>query len=286
MQVRKSGYLVFLLPAVLLVLFAEIGPAFYTIGLGFFKWDIITAPEFVGFRNYVRVFTSPDLLNALKNTVLWVVGTLVFPVGMSLVMAQFLYRMTGKSIFKSLFFIPATLSPSIAGVIWLRIFASRQGAVNSLVQLAGNEVVQFITNPDINTYLMIGVWTWQYLGINLLLFLVGLDTIPQDPQEAALIDGASPWQIFRHIRLPLLAPITLLVVSNSIINSLRMFDIPWLMIQGGPGRASETLAVSLYKESFLLFHMGQGSAIAVVISIAAFALTARYFTGGSGKGIS
>ena len=247
--------------------------------LGFFEWDIITPPVFVGLQNYIQVFSNPDLLNSLKNTAVWVVGTLVFPVGFALVLAQFLHSMKWRGVFKAIFFIPATLSPSIAGIIWLRVFSSRQGAINSLIELAGNEVLPFITTPGVNTYLMIGVWTWQVLGLNVLLFLVGMDTIPQEPQEAALINGADSWQIFRHIRLPLLAPITLLVVSNSIINSLRMFDIPWLMIQGGPGRASETLAIALYKESFLLFKMGQGSAIAVVISTATFLLSAKYFMG-------
>ena len=276
---KKFEYLVFLMPSVLLVLFAELGPAITTIGLGFFEWDLITPPKFAGLRNYIRVFSNPDLLNSLRNTVVWVLGTLIFPVGLALVFAQFLHSMRGRRAYQTLFFIPATLSPSIAGMIWLRVFSSRQGAINSLIKLAGSDAITFITQPGLNTYLMIGVWTWQVLGLNLLLFLVGMDTIPQEPQEAALIDGAGAWQIFRHIRLPLLAPITLLVVSNSIINSLRIFDIPWLMIQGGPGRASETLAITLYKESFLLFKMGQGSAIAVIISAATLLLTAKYFMG-------
>ena len=276
---RKHNYLVFLLPAVLLVLFAELGPAVYTTWLGFHKWDLLSPPEFAGLQNYIRVFSNPGLLNSLKNTALWLIGTLLFPVGVALCLSQFLYFLKGREVFKGIFYIPATLSPSIAGIIWLRIFGSRQGSLNSLIELCGREVVQFITNPDINTYLMVGVWTWQYLGLNLLLFLVGMDSLPQDPQEAALIDGAGSWQVFRHIRLPLLKPITLLVVSNSIINALRMFDIPWLMIQGGPGRASETLAIALYKESFLLFRMGQGSSIAVVISLLALLLTSRYFAG-------
>lgn len=279
---RKYNYLAFLLPAAILVTFAELGPAVYTTWLGFHKWDILSPPVFVGLRNYVQVFSNPDLFNSLKNTLQWLIGTMLFPVCLALILAQLLYSLKGKEVFKAVFYIPATLSPSIAGIIWLRIFSSRQGSVNAIIETFGREAVPFITDPSINTFLMIAVWTWQYLGFNLLLFLVGMDSIAKDPQEAALIDGADAFQVFWHIRLPLLKPITLLVVSNSIINALRMFDIPWLMIQGGPGRASETLAISLYKESFLLFHMGQGSAIAVVISIFALILTGRYF--GSEKG--
>jgi multiple sugar transport system permease protein len=141
-----------------------------------------------------------------------------------------------------------------------------------------------LTNPEINTFIMIGVWTWQYFGINLILFLVGLETIPREPIEASMIDGANSWQVFYHIVLPLLRPIMLLVVANAVINSVRMFDIPWVMIQGGPGRASETLAISLYRESFLLFRMGLGSAIAVVISILSLLASYRYLLSlGGGK---
>ena len=125
---------------------------------------------------------------------------------------------------------------------------------------------------------MIGVWTWQFLGLNLILFLVGFESIPRAPVEAAQIDGANDWQIFRRVELPLLRPIALLVVGNAIINSSRMFDIPWVMTSGGPGRASETLAISLYRESFLLFHLGLGAAIGVVISVLTLVASFRYFS--------
>ena len=114
--------------------------------------------------------------------------------------------------------------------------------------------------------------------MNLILFLVGLETIPSEPREAAMIDGANAFQAFFRIILPLLQPITLLVVVNAVINSVRTFDIPWVVIQGGPGRISETLAISLYRESFLLFHIGLGSAIAVVISLLTLIGSYRYLT--------
>ncbi len=130
---------------------------------------------------------------------------------------------------------------------------------------------------------MLGVWTWQFFGLNLILFLVGLETIPKEPIEAARVDGANAWQIFYHLTIPLLRPITLVVLANAALNSVRMFDIPWVMAEGGPGRASETLAISLYKESFLLFRMGLGSAIAVVISILALGLSIRFLLAMRGR---
>jgi len=273
---KRDNALPFLVPAVIFTFLAELVPVVYTTYLGFMEWNIIQPPKWVGLSNYFKVFSTPELLNALKNTAYWIIGTLVFAVGLALIIATLLNRIRLKGIFKAIFFIPSTLSPTVAAVFWRRVLASQQGALVPILSSMGITVEPILTNPQINTFVMIGVWTWQYFGINLILFLVGLETIPQEPIEAAMIDGANNWQVFRYITLPLLQPITLLVVSNAIINSARMFDIPWVMIQGGPGRASETLAVSLYRESFLLFHMGLGSAIAVCISIMTLVVTYRY----------
>ena len=271
----RSAYF-FLLPALAFVLVAELAPVVYTTYLGFMKWDLITPPKWVGLTNYIRVFSTPELLNALQNTILWVLGTLIFPVGLALVIAVLINSIKLKGVFKAIFFIPTTLSPTVAAIFWRRVLASRYGALNAMLVAWGFSSYSFLTDPKINTYLMIGVWTWQFFGLNLILFLVGLETIPHEPIEAAKVDGANAWQIFYHLTLPLLRPITLVVLANAAINAVRMFDIPWVMIEGGPGRASETLAISLYRESFLLFKMGLGSAIAVVISLFALLLSFRY----------
>ncbi len=113
---------------------------------------------------------------------------------------------------------------------------------------------------------MIVAATWQGVGVSVLLFLIGLQVIPRDPLEAARLDGAEGWRLFRDITLPLLRPMTIVVVGISLVNSLKTFDIIWVMTQGGPARTSETLAVTMYRETFLLFRHGYGSAIAVVLS--------------------
>lgn len=273
---KKEHPYFFLIPAVGLVFAAELVPAAYTTYLGFMEWDLINPPKWVGFLNYIKVFSNPDLLHALKNTILWVVGTMIFSVGLALIVAALLNNVRLKWLYKAIFFIPSTLSPTVAGVIWKRVLSSQKGALEGILLLFGLTPIPLFTDPQINTYVMIGVWTWQYFGINLVLFLVGLETIPPEPIEAARIDGANSGQVFFHVTLPLLRPLMLVVLANAAINSVRMFDIPWVMIQGGPGRASETLAISLYHESFALFQMGLGSAIAVVISILTLILAGRY----------
>lgn len=280
---RGSSHL-FLIPAVLFVLMAELIPVIYTTYLGFMEWDVINPPKWKGLSNYLRVFSAPELRNALKNTAIWVIGTLIFSVGLALLIAVFINQVKLKGLFKAIFFIPATLSPTVASIFWSRVLISQNGALNAIFEALGITVKPLLTNGKINTFIMVGIWTWQYFGINLILFLVGLETISHEPIEAARIDGASSWQLFFYVILPLLQPITLLVIANAVINSIRMFDIPWVVIQGGPGRASETLAVSLYRESFLLFQMGLGSAIAVVISIFSLLASYRYLLSiGGGK---
>jgi len=274
----------FLIPAMVFVLMSELVPIVYTTYLGFMDWDIINPPKWAGISNYVKVFSTPELINALKNTIYWVLGTLIFAVAFPLFIAALLNRVKRRTIFKLIFFIPSTLSPTVAAIFWRRTLASQKGALVSLLDLFGVQIQPILTNPQINTFVMIGVWVWQFFGINLILFLVGLETITQEPVEAAMIDGANPRQAFFRIILPLLKPISMLVIANALINSIRMFDIPWVMIQGGPGRASETLAISLYRESFLLFKMGLGSAIAVVISIMTLLASYRYIlTLGKGR---
>ena len=274
----KSDVL-FLMPAVFFALMTELVPILYTTYLGFMKWDIINPPKWVGISNYIKVFSTPELINALKNTIYWVIGTLIFAVVFPLYIAVLINRVKKRGVFKAIFFIPSTLSPTVAAIFWRRTLASQKGALVSLLEIFSIHLQQpILTNPQINTFVMIGVWTWQFFGLNLILFLVGLETIPHEPVEAAMIDGANRRQAFYYIVLPLLKPISLLIIANALINTIRMFDIPWVMIQGGPGRASETLAISLYRESFLLFKMGLGSAIAVVISAMTLLASYRYIS--------
>lgn len=260
------------------MLLAELVPVIYTTYLGFMEWNFIQPPKWAGLSNYLKVFSIPELLNALKNTAYWVAGTLIFAVGFPLLIASLLTQVRGKVIFKTIFFIPSTLSPTIAAIFWRRVLSSQQGALYPILEAIGLTGQPLLTIPRINTFVMIGIWTWQYFGLNLILFLVGLETIPREPVEAAMIDGAGRVQVFFRIVIPLLRPIMLLVLANAVINSIRMFDIPWIVIQGGPGRVSETLAISLYRESFLLFRMGLGSAIAVVLSIFTLLASYRYLT--------
>ena len=171
----------YMIPAALVVLAAEIFPVIYTTYLGFMEWDLITPQKFVGFSNYLKVFSAPELLNALKNTAYWIVGTLVLAVALPLVIAMLINTTRAKGLFKAIFFIPSTLSPTVAAIFWKRTLASQQGALAPILAAVGIVVPPILTNPQINTFVMIGIAAWQYFGLNLILFLVGLETIPPEP---------------------------------------------------------------------------------------------------------
>src|SRR2546426_106750 len=133
----------------------------------------------------------------------------------------------------------------------------------------------FIT-ASLTTFSMIVAAVWQGLGPTIILFLVGLQTIPRDPIEAAQTDGANAWQVFRYVTLPLLRPITVVVVGINLINSFKVFDIIWTMTQGGPYRSSETLAVTMFRDSFVSFEFGYGASVAMVLTVVTFAVAVFY----------
>ena len=202
---------------------------------------------------------------------------LLFPMLFGLLLAVFLKNVWLSRQLKSVFYIPLAMSGAGTGIIWRWIF-SRTGLLNAVFAGLGiiDKPISWLLYAPGNTLTMVAASTWQITGINMVLFLMGLQNIPTEVLEAAKIDGASEWKTFTRIIMPLLRPIVTLVVLMNIIGSFKVFDIIWTMTSGGPARSSETLAVSMYNESFGLFHMGYGAAIAVVLSAIVFAVGIFY----------
>lgn len=271
--------ILFLLPALLLVTGFLLWPFFRTLFLSFTDYDGSSSPNLVGLDNYQTLFNDRVLGDAMVNTILWVVGTLALPVGIGLLIATVSFNLPHASYYRLPFLIPYALSGTAVGVLW-EFMLRRKGAVNSLLDLLGLERFQhsWLLDTPLNTWSMIVASTWQSVGVSVLLFLVGLQTIPPDPVEAARLDGAEGFRLFRDITFPLLRPMTIVVVGISLVNSLKTFDIIWVMTQGGPYRSSETLAVTMYRETFLLFRHGYGSAIAVFLSAIVLAISYFYLS--------
>ena len=243
-------------------------PVLYTFYLSFTEYNGLGTPEFVGLDNFAAMFEDSAFLDAVKNTTIWVVGTLVLPVGLGLLVAVLAYGFRGSGWLRLPFLVPYALSGVAVGVIWSFMLGS-DGALTQALQflnLPGTEL-RWLQDSPLNTVVMVVAASWQGVGVNALLFTVGLQSIPKEPLEAARIDGATGWRLFSHITWPLLRPSTTVVVGLSIVNGLKTFDIVQAMTQGGPARSSETLALTMYRDTFVNSDYGLGSAVAIFLSV-------------------
>ena len=269
---------VYLAPMVILVSIFLLYPAADTIWLSFNNWNGIYAAQFVGIANFLKLGTDPAFVTACLNTVYWVVGLMVLQVVLGLALAMLLNASPVGELYKRILYLPAAISGAAIGVIWYAIFNNEQGLLNSGLRFFHLDVLAhaWLTTPPLNTFAMVVAAVWQGLGPAIVLFLVGLQNIPRDPLEAGKVDGANGWQLFRHVTLPLLRPMTVVVVGINLINSFKVFDIIWVMTQGGPYRSSETLAVTMYRDAFVSFQFGYGASVAFVLTVIVFVVSIFY----------
>lgn len=258
----------FLLPALGLSILVLYVPFFYTSYLSLTEFNGLGDPEFVGLDKYRQMFGDARIISSMVNTLIWVVGTLVLPVGLGLFIAVMAHGLRGSFWYRLPFLLPYAISGIAVGVIFSFILQTG-GALTQALELLRLPFAnaRWLLDAPLNTFVMIFAATWQGAGVNALLFGVGLQSIPKEPLEAAMVDGAQGWRLFKNITWPMLAPMTTVVVGLSIVGSLKTFDIVWGMTQGGPGRVSETLAITMYKASFMLNDYGLGAAVALLLTV-------------------
>ena len=236
--------------------------------------------RFVGADNFVKVATDRLFTNATLNTVIWMVLALLLPtlggLGLALLLDS---QVRGANVFKSVFYLPICLSAVVVGQIWVWIYQPDWGLLNTVIGVVTGEPATFawLARPQSALYSVIVAWSWQQMGLSMVIFLAGLTAIPSDLLEAAAIEGATRWQKTRYVVLPLLRPATVVVVALSVINSLKGFDILYIMTGGGPFHSSDTLAMHMYNESFKKYKMGYGSAISVILFLLTLIIVFIYF---------
>lgn len=266
----------FLAPAVLLVAVLLLVPFVATVYQSLTVDNGFTS-QFVGFENYVALFRDPLFFRSLLNTLMWTVGTLVIPVGLGLAIAVITNGMRGGKWLRFAFVLPYALSGTATAVIWGFILRT-DGVLNQALSFMGLDFATtgWLLEWPTNTIVMILANTWQAVGIAVILFLVGLQSIPVETVEAGTLDGATGFRLFTGIIFPQLKAVTVVVIGMSIANSLRVFDLIWLLTKGGPGGVSETLAVTMYRQSFIISNYGYGAAVAVVLAIIVVAISWVY----------
>jgi multiple sugar transport system permease protein len=278
--VKKEHYrwaaLGFVAPGALLVAVLLYLPLLWTVFLSFTSYNGLSDPAWVGFSNYALMFKDPDFLGSLSNTLLWVVGTLLVPVGLGLVLALLTFNLKGGVWLRLPFLIPYAISGIGVGLIWSFVLQSN-GALDQALHFFGiMSTPRWLLDAPTNTIVMILAAAWQGVGVNALLFTIGLQSIPKEPLEAARLDGATGARLFGSMLWPMLRPLTTVVIGLSIVASLKTFDVVLGMTKGGPGRVSETLALTMYKDTFVNSQYGLGSAIAVFLTIITLVASVLY----------
>ena len=266
----------FVAPGVLLVAVLLYLPLLWTTAISLTEYNGLGDPEWVGLANYAEMLDDPEFLGSVLNTLLWVLGTLLVPVGIGLGIALLTWNLPGGTWLRLPFLLPYALSGIGVGVIWSFILGGDGALDQALAAFGVSETPRWLVDAPLNTVMMILATAWQGVGVNALLFTIGLQSIPREPLEAARMDGATGLRLFRSILWPMLRPLTAVVVGLSIVASLKTYDIVQGMTKGGPGRASETLALTMYKETFVLNDYGQGAAIALFLSLVTFAASILY----------
>ncbi len=262
-------------PALVLIVFFLVYPTIMTIVRSFFgRGASLFGPntEFVGFANWRYAFTNKTMLTSLRNNALWAVLFTTCTVGFGLLLAVMLDRVRYEKLVKSIIFIPAAISMVGASVIWKFIYAYRPvnmeqiGVLNALVVAFGGEPIGWLLQrPWLNNICLIAVGIWMWTGFCMIIFSAAYKNIPKQLIEAARIDGANEWHVFRMIILPLLTPTAAVVGTTRVVQGLKIFDIVYVMTNGNYG--TEVIANRMYKEMFNFFNYGRASAIAVVLLI-------------------
>ncbi len=264
-HINWTPYLFIIVPLIVYFVWI-IGPTLYTFYLSLTNWDGVSPnPSFVGLRNFERLFTDRTFHEALTNNLRWLVVFITIPttggLGMALVFNQ---EMRGGRWYKVSFYSPLVLSLSVIGLIWAWVYNPSLGLINSFLRGVGvADPPGWLGDRDLAIWCIIAAAVWRQVGYVMILYLAGLKNIDPTLTEAAIVDGASRWQLFRHVVLPLLAPVTTIVLVISMIDSLRAFDLVSIMTRGS--QRTQVLANFMYIEAFNNYQMGYGAAIAVVL---------------------
>ena len=278
---RVGTLLLFLLPSLALYFVFIFFPIIQAIYYSFYSWSGLgPLTNFIGLKNYAIAFQNATFLAAFAHNIEILVLSIVFQLSLSLLLALVMGKtLPGRSIFRTIFFMPFILSEVIAGFIWIFIYEpTNNGLINAILQhvIPGFQVQAWLGNSSTVLYSIFVAMIWKYFGLYLVLYVAAIQNIPDEITEAARIDGASTIQVARHISLPLLGSTLRLSIFLSALGSLQYFDLIWIMSTGGPVHASETMATYLYKAGFQSFQLGYGSAVGVVMILICFVFSLLY----------
>ena len=257
---------IFLAPTLLIFILFTVLPSLIALFLSLTSYDILTPLKWIGIQNYQRLFNDEVFFITLKNMLFYVVMFVPLMVGLSLLIAIALNRpVPGMRFFRTIFYLPMITSSVAAATVWVWLLQRNYGLINQILGIFGIAGPAWLADSSTAMFAIVIVTLWQGLGGNIILNLAGLQGIPRMYYEAALLDGANPWQSFRYITWPSLRNTTFFITTITLINSFQLFDQAYVMTQGGPAQSTLTSVYYIYQMGFMQLRMGYASAMAFVL---------------------
>jgi multiple sugar transport system permease protein len=256
-----SPYLVHI---VLFVLF----PVGFSLFLSFHKWNIISPMEFVGLSNYEQMLKDQYFLKSLRNTLVFLVIHIPLQIIIALGLAVMLnQKIWFRAFFRGAFFMPVVVSGVVVTVLWQQLYGYEMGSINMLLNKFGFEKIGWLTDPLWAMPSIAIMATWKNVGLYIILFLVGLQSVPRSLYEASSLEGATSWQQFWHITLPVINPTMIMVMILSTIGGFSLFIEPYVMTGGGPLNSTLSSVLYIYKQGFFYYHMGYAATLGLILAL-------------------
>ena len=262
---KVSPFFWFIVPAVVVVAAIIVFPWIFTLWMSLFEWKIGSKAAFIGLGNFTELLGNTRFLESVGHTLLFtalaVAGPLLLGTAAALIFHQ---KFAGRGFLRGAFILPMMATPVAIALVWTMMFHPQQGVLNYLLSLVGIGPSEWVYSPKLAIACLVMVDIWQWTPLVMLIVLGGLASLPTDPFEAAHMEGATRWQTLRHVTLPLLMPFILVAAVVRMIDALKTFDTIYVITQGGPGTASETINIYLYLQAFSFYQIGKASAVVVV----------------------
>jgi ABC-type sugar transport system permease subunit len=257
------------LPAVAIYVVFRLYPLLYGLYLSFFEWDGVNPMKYIALKNFQEILTQDALFwQAMRHNVVYALGTVIAKNALAIVVAVALnQKLRGIAVFRTILFTPVIMSFVVVGLLWGWVFNYQFGLLNGLLRGVGLEtlVQDWIGDPNLALFSVMGVDVWKWFGFHMVIYLAALQGIPHEYYEAARIDGASTWDSFRRITLPLLMPVMLINVTLSLQGAFNVFDLVYVVTEGGPFNSTLVVAIHMYLRGFKFYRMGYASAMAYVL---------------------
>jgi len=243
-------------------------PIAFSVFLVFHKWDIVSTPKWVGLQNFVRLLQDDLFFKSLRNTFFFLVIHIPLQIIVALFFAELLNRpLRFRGLFRASYFLPVVVSGVVVTILWQQLYAQETGLINNLLWKLGLDRIPWLNDPTLAMPSIAIMATWKNVGLYIVLFLAGLQSIPRDLYEVAEIDGASPLQQFFRITLPMLNPTVVLVVVLSTIGGFSLFIEPYVLTGGGPLNSTLSAVLYIYKQAFYFYRMGYAATLGLIFAL-------------------